>query len=174
MQNVQEISFRGSGYFRKLCKISMLEKYTCTILPTHFLSDNFLYLKGNMKLSIQGSEIFIWYKFLYKGDYNFDVTISRIRFSHSSFIDKDHCYTQRHSVLLECCLDYERVSARVTTRDYYTDVIMNMMAYLITSVSIVCSTVCSGTDQRKHQSSASRAFGTGIHWWPIDSPTKDQ
>ena len=29
---------------------------------------------------------------------------------------------------------------------------------LITGVSIVCSTVCSGADQRKHQSSASLAF----------------
>ena len=32
---------------------------------------------------------------------------------------------------------------------------MSAMAPQITSVLIVCSTVCSGTDQRKHQSSAS-------------------
>ena len=32
------------------------------------------------------------------------------------------------------------------------------MASQITGVSIVCSTVCSGADQRKHQSSTSLAF----------------
>ena len=32
------------------------------------------------------------------------------------------------------------------------------MAFQITSVSIVCSTVGSGADQRKHQSSVSLAF----------------
>ena len=36
-----------------------------------------------------------------------------------------------------------------------TDVIMSAMASQITSVSIFCLKVCSGADQRKHQSSAS-------------------
>ena len=38
---------------------------------------------------------------------------------------------------------------------------MNAMASQIIIVSIVCSTVCSGTDQRKRQSSASLAFVRG-------------
>ena len=38
---------------------------------------------------------------------------------------------------------------------------------------IVCSTVCSGADQRKHQSSESLAFVRGIHWRPVDSPHKE-
>ena len=38
---------------------------------------------------------------------------------------------------------------------HYNDVIMNAIPSLITGVSIVYSTVCSGADQRKHQSSAS-------------------
>ena len=46
------------------------------------------------------------------------------------------------------------------------------MASQITGFFIVCSTVCSDADQRKHQSSASRAFVRGIHWWPVDSPHK--
>ena len=46
------------------------------------------------------------------------------------------------------------------------------MASHITSVSIVCSTVGSGADQRKHQSSASLAFVWGIHRWPINSQRK--
>ena len=31
------------------------------------------------------------------------------------------------------------------------------------------SSICSGTDQRKYQSSTSLAFERGIHWWPVDS-----
>ena len=42
----------------------------------------------------------------------------------------------------------------------------------MTSVWIVCSTVCSGADQRKHQSSTSLASVRGIHWWPVNSPNK--
>ena len=38
---------------------------------------------------------------------------------------------------------------------HYSDVIMSAMASQITGVLIVYSTVCSGVDQRKHQSSAS-------------------
>ena len=54
----------------------------------------------------------------------------------------------------------------------YCDVIMSAMASQIISVSIVCSTVGSGADQRKHQSSASLAFGWGINRWPVNSPHK--
>ena len=46
---------------------------------------------------------------------------------------------------------------------------MSAMASHITGVSSVCSTVCSGADQRKHQSSASLAIVRGIHRWPVDS-----
>ena len=55
---------------------------------------------------------------------------------------------------------------------HYSDVIMSAMASQITGVSIVCSAFCSGTDQRKHQSSASLTFVTGIHRTPVDSPHK--
>ena len=55
---------------------------------------------------------------------------------------------------------------------HYNDVIMNVMASQITSLTIVCSTVYSGTDQRKHQSSASQVFVGGIHRWPVNSPHK--
>ena len=49
---------------------------------------------------------------------------------------------------------------------------MGAMASQITSVSIICSTVCSGADQRRHQSSASLAFVRGIHLSQVDSPHK--
>ena len=49
---------------------------------------------------------------------------------------------------------------------------MGAMASQIASLTIVCSTVYSGADQRKHQSSASLAFVRGIHRWPVNSPHK--
>ena len=42
----------------------------------------------------------------------------------------------------------------------------------ITLVSIICSTICSGTDQRKHQSFESLAVVNWIDRWPVDSPHK--
>ena len=55
---------------------------------------------------------------------------------------------------------------------HYTDVIMSVIASQITSLMIVYSTVYSGADQRKHQSSASLAFVWGIHRGPVNSPHK--
>ena len=49
---------------------------------------------------------------------------------------------------------------------------MGTMAFQITSLTSVYSTVHSGEDQRKHQSSASLAFVQGIHRWPMNSPHK--
>ena len=46
---------------------------------------------------------------------------------------------------------------------HYTDVIMSTVASQIPSIIIVCSTVYSGSDPRKNQSSASLAFVRGIH-----------
>ena len=43
----------------------------------------------------------------------------------------------------------------------------------ITSLTTVCSTVYSGTDQRKHQSSKSLAFLRGIHRWSVNFPHKE-
>ena len=53
-----------------------------------------------------------------------------------------------------------------------SDIIISALASQITGVSIVCSTICSGIDQRKHQCSASLAFVWGIHRWLVDSPHK--
>ena len=52
---------------------------------------------------------------------------------------------------------------------HYIDVIMGAMASQITSLTIVYSTVYSGADQRKHQSSASLAFVREIHRWLVNS-----
>ena len=49
---------------------------------------------------------------------------------------------------------------------------MSAMASQIIGVSIVCSTVCSGADQRTYQSSASLAFVWWIHRLTVNSPHK--
>ena len=60
----------------------------------------------------------------------------------------------------------------IFTSGHYTDVIMGAIASQITSLTIVYSTVYSGADQRKHQSSASLAFVRGIHRGAVNSPHK--
>ena len=52
---------------------------------------------------------------------------------------------------------------------HYSDVIVSSMASQIASISIVYSTVCSGANQTKHQSSASLAFVRGIHRRTVNS-----
>ena len=52
---------------------------------------------------------------------------------------------------------------------HYNDGLMNSQ---ITSLTIGYSTVNSGTDERKHQSSAPLAFVRGIHGRPVNSPHK--
>ena len=49
---------------------------------------------------------------------------------------------------------------------------MSGMASQITNLTVVYSTVYSGADQRKHQSSASVVFVRGIHRSPVNSPHK--
>ena len=49
---------------------------------------------------------------------------------------------------------------------------MDTMASKIISLTIVYSTVHSGADKRKHQSSASLAIVRGIHRWPVNSPAQ--
>ena len=49
---------------------------------------------------------------------------------------------------------------------------MSAMAFKITGISIVCSIVGAGAEQRKHQSSALLAFVRGIGRWTVNSPTK--
>ena len=49
---------------------------------------------------------------------------------------------------------------------------MGAIASQISSLTIVYSTMYSGADQRKHQSSASLAFVRGIHRGPANSPHK--
>ena len=70
------------------------------------------------------------------------------------------------------CLVMTYIALLVLNHLHYDDVIMGVMASQMTSLTIVYSTVYSGADQRKHQSSTSLAFVWGIHWGPVNSPHK--
>ena len=79
---------------------------------------------------------------------------------------------QTNQFLAKLSLSLAPLLIHITLIDqmHYSDIIMSVMASQITGVSIVCPTVGSGADQRKHQSSASQAFVqeefTGDRWFP--------
>ena len=60
------------------------------------------------------------------------------------------------------CLSILDMCLLITSSKHYIIVIMSVMACQITGVSIVCLTVSSGVDQRKHHSCASVASVKGI------------
>ena len=78
-------------------------------------------------------------------------------------------YTANANEFVQSCIGCSDAS---TWLCHYNDVLMGAMASEITSLTIIYSTVYSGADQRKRQSSASLAFVRGIHRWPVNSPLK--
>ena len=69
-------------------------------------------------------------------------------------------------ILLVCVIIIYRATTIKQTMidgDHYSDVIISTTTSQITSLAILYSTVYSGADQRKHQSSPSLAFVRGIH-----------
>ena len=94
--------------------------------------------------------------------------------NHSNAVHRS--FVIKHFMLFKMLTKYMYVESIVnSTSDFYStfdiaishnsEVIISTLASQITGVSIVYSTVCSGADQRKHQSSASLVFVRGIHWW---------
>ena len=76
-----------------------------------------------------------------------------------------HAIISRFLIQYNACLSWSDPSVESHRKSsiHYGGVIMSATASQITSFKIVYSTVYSGTDQRKHQSSASLAFVWGIH-----------
>ena len=70
-------------------------------------------------------------------------------------------------------ISYLLVLSAETIPRHYNDAIMSEVVFEITSLTIVYSTVYSGTDQRKHQSFTSLAFVRGIFQWMVNSPHKE-
>ena len=71
-------------------------------------------------------------------------------------------------VVMDICKQF----ALIYNNCHYNDVIMSPSASQITNFTIVYSTIYSGADHRKHQSSESMAFVRGINRWPVNSPHK--
>ena len=86
----------------------------------------------------------------------------------------DACVSQKTENQNETILSKKKMLQKWSSRNYiqictsifatygtyihYSDAVVSAMASQITSASIVCSDICSGADQRKHQSSTSSAF----------------
>ena len=82
---------------------------------------------------------------------------------------RPQCVKVGNSPTLSCRLFIPFIHPSPSHYDYVT---MRAMASQITSLTIVYSTDFSGTDERKHQSTASLAFVRGIHRWPVNSQTQ--
>ena len=121
--------------------------------------------------TIDSGDIAVEYKMILK-------TVWQARVFPKFRTHKKHPYLTFKGELWGCLLWVLRrkITARYPerTEPHYNDVIISAMVSQITSASIffVYSAVCSGTDQRKHQSSASLAFVRGIHRLPVNSPHK--
>ena len=73
-------------------------------------------------------------------------------------------YVRKGTYLIEDVSTYSKI--------HCSDVMMSTMSSQITSLTLVYSTVYSGADQRKQQSSAPLAFVQGIHRSPVNFPHK--
>ena len=82
-------------------------------------------------------------------NYNFE-SGAGFSLSHTSFVDTSDRLVINALINGACC-----PSQYNTILMHYNDVIMSAMAPQITGISIVWSTVCSGANLRRHQSSAS-------------------
>ena len=71
-----------------------------------------------------------------------------------------------------CVLKY--MNGNVTNAQIYSESLHKHIRcfFFVNFLTSVYSTVYSGADQRKYQSSASLAFVRGIHRWPVNSPHK--
>ena len=99
--------------------------------------------------------------------------VTRKMFPFDDVIMIAYSYFWYLAVMLWTWMEFTKTNSQISLAKQYSHVITSTMASQIASISIVCSTVCSGADQRKHQSSASLAFVRRIHRWPVDSSHKD-
>ena len=101
----------------------------------------------------------------------FNVALHRHFLDNMSAIHR-HYMEIKHHVTREKARKWKQKHKRFKWKIHCNDVIMGAMASQVTSLAIVYSTVYSGVDQIKHQSSASLSFVRGIHRWPVNSPHK--
>ena len=131
--------------------------------PSHCLKQCWLVMLITSKVQ--------WYSF--EGNFSSDTLTSNkihLKITYLNFISNVPGANELKEAML-LWLDISLVRYR-DPRNHYSEVIMSAVASQITGISIACSTVCSGTDLRKYQTSASLAFVRGIHRWPVDSSHK--
>ena len=90
-------------------------------------------------------------------------TPSRLLWCHCNGTWTRWRYTKRITVKAACIVI-------LAIAVHYNDVKMSAVASQITSLTIVYSTLYSGSYEWKHQNSATLAFVRGIHRWPVNSP----
>ena len=127
--------------------------------PIHFVPTTDGY-SSLLLFAVDQPIVVLWRHIITHCDVNFDRLYSRCFYLLAC---KMYCYLHCH---------YFTPVAPVSMDIHYSDVIMGTMASQIISPSIVYSTVYSGADQRKHQSSVSLAFVRGIHRGPVNSAHK--
>ena len=81
----------------------------------------------------------------------------------------NHAIRERNGTSLGGLGIIDYITTKISPND---DIIMGAMASQISSFTIVYSIVYSGTDQSKHQSSASLAFVWWVHRGPMNSAHK--
>ena len=138
------LGFEQNGRILTLCRRQFL---------MHFYDTYILYFNS---IAPRFLGIYLWHKV---------TTGSSNGLAPSRIISADKRDRRTRSILARYLRNFWNLS-------HYNDVIISAMASQITGVSIACSAVGSGTDQRKHQSSASLAFVRGSHRWPVNSPHK--
>ena len=96
---------------------------------------------------------------------NYIWVINNLTVYYSAFYIRDMTVVAEIRMLLERLISsigflilLRRHHPKVVPCTHYSDILMGTMASQITSLRIVYSTFYSGTDERKHQSSASLAF----------------
>ena len=127
--------------------------HTCMWPHTQPMSQNNIYLKyAHVLLYIILSTIeYIQHAFLVVASCNYHYT-SDVSMKMCG-IKPNHTKTQQNTSWVHI------------SWDHYGDVIIGAIASQITNLTIVYSTVYSGADRRKHQSSASLDFVRWIHRW---------
>ena len=121
-----------------------------TYIPRHFdLSNGFVVERGSLNLRRHSLSI-------YCGNRTLPDTLIL-----SSVMDLLNIVKYTCCIFKTATVMQSENKPELQARLHYDDVIMGTMASQITSLTIVYSTVYSGADQRKRQSSASLAFGRG-------------
>ena len=134
----------------------------CTFITNWSRNRMSLVLQIAFLHSMSCMEILVsWFKFLFVLKVSIDNDSALVQKMAWRWTDGKPLSEPIMAQFTEACMRHSASMFNFTSF-HYNDVIMSAMASQITSHTIVYSTVYSGTDDRKHQSSASLTFVTGI------------